>query len=200
MGQAVQVWCVRLCENLLESIVWIRSPNYKHFTLRSLYDLPSMAAAGSSASAASSDHPINSAMHACPGQGEREEEAGHQQQLDHTLQTAPSLGTAVDALELSVAAGQEEVRAQQGPHNTTLSASEPPTALLSADHPSTAQRWQRPEADVALRQGTAQRLVELFHARRPSMEDAFKARLPRLVRKLEEGLYHSAASLEAYQV
>ena len=34
--------------------------------------------------------------------------------------------------------------------------------------------WQRPEEDVGLREEMAERLVVLFHAKRPAMEDAFK--------------------------
>ena len=37
--------------------------------------------------------------------------------------------------------------------------------------------WQRPEEDVSLREAMAERLVMLFHAKRPGMEDAFKVGL-----------------------
>ncbi|KAG1651946.1 hypothetical protein FOA52_010253 [Chlamydomonas sp. UWO 241] len=55
-----------------------------------------------------------------------------------------------------------------------------------------------PESDIALRQSTAEQLVHVLHRLRPDMETTFRHRLPNLVRKLEEGLYCTAGSREAY--
>ena len=82
---------------------------------------------------------------------------------------------------------------------TTTAAGTAATEAAAAAPLPLLEDWRRSDGDAEMRQTMGQRLVELFHARRPSMEDAFKARLPRLVRKLEEGLYRSAVQREQYE-
>ncbi|KAG1651945.1 hypothetical protein FOA52_010149 [Chlamydomonas sp. UWO 241] len=73
------------------------------------------------------------------------------------------------------------------------------STMPQASAPSTATpTWQAPESDIALRQSTAEQLVHVLHRLRPDMETTFRHRLPNLVRKLEEGLYCTAGSREAY--
>ncbi|GAX79505.1 hypothetical protein CEUSTIGMA_g6946.t1 [Chlamydomonas eustigma] len=73
-----------------------------------------------------------------------------------------------------------------------------PAMHLRHNADSTPATWRSVERDATAREQVAQRLVQLLHSRRPCMEEGFKARLPRLVSKIEEGLYNSAKSLEEY--
>jgi hypothetical protein len=64
--------------------------------------------------------------------------------------------------------------------------------------PSLRGDWRSDMSDLTDRELMAERLVTLFHTRRPCMEEGFKARLPRLVSKIEEELYRSASSMVEY--
>lgn len=80
----------------------------------------------------------------------------------------------------------------------TCASSQQAAAGPSSSAPRPTSSWHRPAADAGLRQSTIQALVSVFASRRPDMSEAFRRRLPNLVRKLEEVLYRTASSREEY--
>jgi hypothetical protein len=79
---------------------------------------------------------------------------------------------------------------------TALHPMQAPTTPTTAAAPFS---WQNPEQDVAVRQHMVQRLLHALRLHPDITEEGFLSRLPRLVVKIEAGLYWSAASMDVYQ-
>lgn len=110
-------------------------------------------------------------------------------------QLAASVQALMRARMAAMAASMQQGQAMQA----TAAGSPSSPSPASPSSPAAAPRaWHSAQADAPMRHCMAQRLVELLHGRRPAMTETCRARLPSLVRKLEEGLYCAAGSREQY--